>query len=457
MGALKTDLYQLTMAAGYFHRGMRDAVATCEMFVRRLPRPRRYLVAMGLDRVLDYLAELSFDAEQIEYLTTVPALADAMTPSFREYLSEFRFTGDVWAVPEGTVVFGGEPLLRVRAPLIEAQIVETFVLSAINHATMVASKAARVARAAAPATVLEFGTRRTHADAAIDAARAACVVGFAGTSNVEAGHRYGLPVMGTAAHMWTMAHDSEEESFEGYVAVFPNASLLLIDTYDTLRGASRAAEIARDKLKGVRIDSGDLEVQSREVRKVLDEAGCQDAKIVVSGDLNEYKIEALKRSGAPIDSYGVGTEVVTSLDAPSLGGVYKIVEIEREGQVRSIAKFSEGKATHPGAHQVHRRVGPEGWRGDVIALADERLDAAPDERLEALLEPVVQRGSRRPAEPYARVRERAMASLDALPESLRGLDDTTARYPVDVSPRLAALTEHVRAEHDAFAWSEGSD
>jgi nicotinate phosphoribosyltransferase len=463
VGALKTDLYQLTMAAGYFHRGMRDAVATCEMFVRRLPRKRRYLVAMGLCRVLDYLEALSFAPDQIEYLSTVPALADAMTPAFVEFLKGLRFTGDVWAVPEGTVMFAGEPFLRVRAPVIEAQLIETFVLSVMNHATMVASKAARVMHAAGDAAVLEFGSRRTHDEAAVDAARAACAVGFVGTSNVEAGRRFGLPVMGTAAHMWTMAHPSEQAAFEGYVAVFPNAAVLLIDTYDTLRGARLAAEVARDKLKGVRIDSGDLEGLSREVRAILDREGCSATKIVVSGDLNEHKIEALRARGAPIDVYGVGTEVVTSLDAPSLGGVYKIVALERDGVDRPIAKFSEGKATYPGAHQVTRYQRAGELAFDVLGLSDEVVPSPADTTGAPLLVPVM-RGGRRVssaggAGSFAEVSRHAKASLASLPESLRSLEvgDDASAYPVRISGALRALSERVREECGAQEFTEGSE
>jgi nicotinate phosphoribosyltransferase len=299
--ALHTDLYQLTMAAGYFHRGMTQATACCEMFVRRLPKRRRYLLAMGLERVLRYLEGLRFTREQIAYLATVPALRDAMTPDFQAFLAGFSFTGDVAAMPEGTVAFAGEPMVQITAPLVEAQIVETFLLSAVNHATMVASKAARVVQAAGSAQVIEFGGRRTHPEAAVDAARAAYAAGCVGTSNVEAGMRFGVPVMGTAAHMWTMAHPSEEAAFEGYTAVFPSASILLIDTYDTLRGAERAARIARDKLKGVRLDSGDLLVLSRAVRAILDEHGCTSAKIVASGDLNEYRIAELRAEGKRAD------------------------------------------------------------------------------------------------------------------------------------------------------------
>jgi nicotinate phosphoribosyltransferase len=447
--ALETDLYQLTMAAGYFHRGMTGAVATCEMFVRRLPKPRRYLLAMGLERVLAYLENLRFTDDEIAFLGTLPALRDAMTPAFASFLRELRFTGDVWAAPEGTVLFANEPLVRIRAPIAEAQLVETFLLSAINHATMVASKAARVVHAAGPCDVMEFGSRRAHPDAAVDAARAACCAGFAGTSNVEAGRRFGLPVLGTAAHMWTMAHATEEEAFANYVATFPNASILLIDTYDTARGARRAATVARDKLRGVRLDSGDLLALSREVRKILDENGCPSARIVASGDLNEHRIAELRASGAPIDVFGVGTDLVTSIDAPALGGVYKLVELERDGKATPIAKFSEGKATLPGAHQVHRFRGGRDGAGtlarDVIALADEPLPAD----AEPVLVQVVRAGARvAPPEPWHVVRDRSRRELASLPVELTRLEEpgpSWTGFRAAPSPRLQALVEEVRA------------
>lgn len=456
MEALKTDLYQLTMAAGYFHTGMAHKTATCEMFVRRLPKRRRYLVAMGIERVLGYLERLRFTDDQIAYLSRVPALRDAMTPEFQAFLRDLRFTGDAWALPEGTVVTANEPFLRVRAPIIEAQLIETFALSVINHATVVASKAARIVRAAGDAQVVEFGSRRTHPEAAVDAARAACAVGCAGTSNLEAGMRYDLPVVGTAAHMWTMAHPTEESSFENYVRVFPNASILLIDTYDTLTGAERAAKIAREKLKGVRLDSGDLSALSRGVRKILDDAGLKDTKIVASGDLNEYKIEALRKAGAPIDIYGVGTDLVTSLDAPSLGGVYKLVEIDGS----PIAKFSEGKATLPGAHQVFRFRGEGGaLERDIIALDTE----SPEDLAEGsarVPEPLLIKafqGGRRVRDPEAldAIRARAKRDLDALPAGFHGLDEGGAVLTASLSARLTSLIEEVRARVAPPSAAEG--
>lgn len=452
--ALSTDLYQLTMAAGYFHRGFADRTATCELFVRRLPAARRFLVALGIDRLVDELASLTFAEEDIAFLRSVPALEHAMTPAFCDYLRAFRFSGDVAAVAEGTVVFANEPLLRVRAPIIEAQILETLALSIINHATMIGSKAARVVLAAKGRACVEFGTRRTHPAAAIDAARAAYAAGFAGTSNVEAARRYGIPVLGTAAHMWTMAHPSEEASFEGYFAVFPTSSILLIDTYDTPRGAMRAARVARDKLVGVRIDSGDLTALSKQVRAILDEEGAPQAKIVASGDLNERIIEELLLADAPIDTFGIGTELVCSVDAPSLGGVYKLVAIDdgEGGKDRPIAKFSEGKATMPGPHQVVRFSAGGVFERDVVML-DSEAPAAVERGGEPLLSDALVKGARvREAAPIQAVRARVAAQLAALPEQQRRLDpgrrsDGTlvAPYPVETSDALRALTERLRS------------
>lgn len=261
--------------------------------------------------------------------------------------------------------------------------------------------------------------------------------------------RFGIPVMGTAAHMWTMAHPSEEEAFASYVATFPNASILLIDTYDTLRGAERAARIAKDKLKGVRLDSGDLLALSRGVRQILDENGCRSAKIVASGDLNEHRIAELCAAGAPIDSYGVGTDLVTSIDAPALGGVYKIVELERDGGHMPIAKFSEGKATLPGPHQVFRFRDEKGMLArDVIALADERPETLGEGRAEALLAPVMTAGKRvGPPVPLATIRERAAREMASLPAGLREIPEPTPMWTPflpSVSPRLTDLVETVR-------------
>jgi nicotinate phosphoribosyltransferase len=447
--ALLTDLYQLTMAAGYFHRGLRDTRAVCELFVRRLPSARRYLAANGVEAALAFLADFRLDDDQVGFLASLPALRDAMTPELMRYLRELRFRGDVWTVDEGTVVFGGAPIMRVEAPLIEAQLCETFLLSAVNHGTMIASKAARMVRAARGAGVVEFGTRRTHPHAAVDAARAAYLVGAIGTSNVEAGRRFGIPVLGTAAHMWTMVHDSEEQAFENYAATFPNATTLLIDTYDTVRGAERAAAAARERLAGVRLDSGDLLALSKAVRAVLDGHGLTGARIMASGDLNEHKIESLLAAGAPIDLFGVGTELVCCNDAPSLGGVYKVVEYARDGRVVPIAKLSEGKATYPGPHPVYRRRRAGAPVEDIIALASE----PPPAGSEPLLRLRIRAGER--VDGPARLddsRAHAIAELGALAEELHRLEPPAGPvYPVRTSAALEALVASVRAAHDAAA------
>ncbi len=351
--ALATDLYELTMAGAYFVNRV-TATATFELFVRELPPQRSFLVAAGLAPVLDYLEDLRFTGADVDYLRTVPAFADVQAEFF-EYLHAFRFSGEVWAIPEGTVVFPNEPFVRVTAPIIEAQIVETFMLASVNFQTMIASKAARVVAAAAGRDVVEFGSRRAHGtEAAMYAARAAYIAGCAGTSNVEAGLRFGVPVFGTIAHSWVMAFDDEVEAFCRYLRAFPRNATLLIDTYDTVAAARRIVG-AGLRPQAVRLDSGSLADLSRAVRRVLDEGGLQSTRIFASGDLDEGQIAALVGAGAPIDAFGVGTRLSTSSDAPSVGGVYKLVEIEVDHTVRRTIKTSPGKTTLPGRKQVWRR------------------------------------------------------------------------------------------------------
>lgn len=450
LGPLATDLYQLTMAVGYFERGFRDQIATCEMFVRRLPVTRRYLVVNGIEDTLRYVEALRFGEEDIAFLKSLPSLGPAITPAFADYLRAFRFTGDVWAMHEGSIAFENEPFVRVRAPIIEAQILETYLLSAINHGTMIASKAARIVHAAKGRIVVEFGTRRTHPAAAIDATRAAYAAGFAGTSNVEASRQFGIPVLGTAAHMWTMAHPSEEEAFRGYFSVFPESSILLIDTYDTPRGALRAARVCRDKLRGVRLDSGDLGALAVQVRGILDAEGAKGAKIVASGDLNEHSIATLLAGGAPIDTFGVGTELVCSVDAPSLGGVYKLVELFDGKTTRPIAKFSEGKGTQPGAHQVLRVSDEQGrYARDVVALESEETPTlASGQTCAPLLSLAIEAGTRvRPPAALDEVRAHVARGLAALSPELHDLSPRTSStpgYSVQPSQRLLALQAEVR-------------
>ena len=315
------DLYELTMAASYFAHGMNEP-ATFELSVRQLPPGRGFLVACGLEDALAYLDGLAFSDDTIDYLRSLGTFDEA----FLEHLADLRFTGDAWAVPEGETVFAAEPLLRVTAPLIEAQLAETFLLNAITFQTMIATKAARIALACGDRTFVDFSGRRDHgAGAALGVARASCVGGASGTSNVLAGQVYGLDLSGTMAHSYVLSFPDEAEAFRAYPRDFPERAVLLIDTYDTIEGARRAAAVANElraegvTIRAVRLDSGDLGALARSVRAVLDEAGCGDIRIFASSDLDEYRIGELLAQGAPIDAFGVGTRLGTSADAPSSG------------------------------------------------------------------------------------------------------------------------------------------
>src|SRR6266404_7246940 len=349
---LLTDLYELTMAAGYLETNF-DARVSFELFVRSLPQRRNYLVAAGLDQALDFLENVQFSEEEIAYLRKQPVFAPTSSDFFK-YLAQFRFSGDVWAMPEGTVVFPGEPILRVTAPIVEAQIVETFLLATINFQTMIASKAARITQAADGRPVIEFGTRRAHGiESGVLAARAAIIGGCQGTSNVAAGHQFGIPVYGTQAHSWIMAYEDEAEAFQRFLDIFPDHAVLLVDTYDVRAAVEKIISAGR-KPRGVRLDSGDLAGDSAWARARLDQAGWKDVIVFASGDLDEDRIFSLLAEGARIDNFGVGTALVTSNDSPTLGVIYKLVEIEIGGEVRSAAKFSVAKVTYPGRKQVYR-------------------------------------------------------------------------------------------------------
>lgn len=431
--ALATDLYELTMAAAYFCNDIR-ASATFELFVRELPPHRRFLLVAGIEQVLEYLEELRFTGEDIHYLRNHPSFAH-VPASFFESLARFRFQGEVWAVPEGTPVFATEPIVRVTAPILQAQIVETFVLATVNFQTMIASKAARVVSAARGRPVIEFGSRRAHgSEAALYAARAAYIGGCTGTSNVEAGLHFAIPTFGTIAHSWVMSFDDELVAFTTYMRTFPHATTLLIDTYDTVAAARRIVA-AGLRPQAVRIDSGDLGTLSREVRRVLDEGGLGSTKIFASGDLDEYRVDELLREGAPIDVFGVGTRLSTSADAPNLGGVYKLVEVTSDHAVKAKVKTSPGKGTLPGKKQVWRLTTGAGTIvEDWISLADE---PPPRPGAEPLLQCMMRDGRRlQPASTATLLRERAAALLTLLPAELRSLTDGPA-VPVRITPRLA--------------------
>lgn len=435
MSALLTDLYQLTMAAGYWLAGKTAERATFELYVRRLPANRNFILAAGLQQATDYLLNLRFSEEDIRYLRGLSQFA-RLPEAFFDSLRAFRFTGDVFAAPEGTPLFAGEPLLTLRAPLMEAQIPETYLLATLGFQSLIATKAARMVEAAGGRGVVEFGTRRAHSpEAGVLAGRASYIGGCLGTSNTLAGQRFGIPVYGTAAHSWVMSFPTELEAFRRLQELLGPATTYLIDSYDTLEGARRAASLG-EPLWGVRLDSGNLVELARAVRGILDGAGLHGAKIMATGDLNEYKILELVASGAPIDSFGVGTELATSSDAPSLGAVYKLVEMEVAGERRYTAKYSEDKATLPGAKQVFRYADR-----DVIGRAGE----CPAPVCEALLRPVILQGKRVQELPSAaEARARAQAALERMPKKLRSLFECDPAYPVELSDELRHLMEEVR-------------
>jgi nicotinate phosphoribosyltransferase len=423
-----TDLYQLTMMAGYFSTGMACKRATFELFVRRLPPHRAYLVFAGLEQAIGDLLALAFSPDQIEGIRRFPAFT-RVDPSFFAKLGSLRFEGDVWAVPEGTIVFSGETLLRVTAPLPQAQWVETFLLASLSYPTLVASKAARVVTAAKGRTLLDYGARRGHGPhSGLLAARASYIAGFGGTSHAEAARLLGIPASGTMAHSWVQSFDSEAEAFAAYARAFPGATTLLIDTYDTLEGARKAAAIDPPVL-AIRIDSGDLESLARQARKILDERNRTMVKIVASGDLEEYQIARLVASTAPIDGFGVGTELITSRDAPALSMIYKLVEIDGEGRF----KLSPGKKTYPMAKQVYRqRDGNGRFRGDLVTRSDETAEG------EALLVPIVRAGELVGELPAIEtIRARCAQQLASLPEKLKSLD-AAPDYPIAYSDLLEA-------------------
>lgn len=405
------------MAAGYEAAGKVGERASFELFVRRLPERREFLIAAGLAQAVDYLLNLRFEEREIAYLRGLPQFVNA-SATFWDLLRGLRFTGDLWAVPEGTPMLAGEPLLTVRAPLVEAQIPETYLLSVVGFQTMIASKAARVVEAAEGRAVVEFGTRRAHSPGAGTlAARAAYIGGCVGTSNVEAGLTYGVPVMGTAAHSFVQSFQSELESHRQLQALMGESAVYLVDTYDSREGTRMAASLGRP-LWGVRLDSGDLVAESKMARAILDEAGLPEAKVMVSGDINEYKIRDMLAAHAPIDAFGVGTELSTSADAPSLGVVYKLVEIDG----RSTGKLSPGKRTYPGVKQVFRF--PD---RDVVSLASD-CPCAEDPPPRPLLRPVILGGQLvEPLPGLGEARERARGPRPPRVEFSAGLEALLAR------------------------------
>jgi nicotinate phosphoribosyltransferase len=434
--ALFTDLYELTMLQAYCDEGMAEE-AVFDLYVRSLPRTRNFLVAGGLEQALEYLEELQFSPQSLDFLDSLKLFSS----SFLDQLARFRFSGQVRAVPEGTVLFPGEPLLEVTAPIPEAQLVETYLLNQVTFQTVIASKGARAVLTAQGRTLVDFGSRRAHgSDAGLKAARALYISGYDSTSNVLAGRLYGIPVAGTMAHSYIEAHDSELEAFRAFLRSYPE-TILLVDTYDTEAGVLKAADVARNMagahVRAVRLDSGDLSELAKRARRILDEAGLHDVGVFASGGLDEYEIRRLLSSGAPINGFGVGTAAVVSNDAPDLDSAYKLVSYAGRPRL----KLSTDKVTLPGKKQVFRRYRDGRMAGDLIALAEEQHEGEP------LLEEVMRGGRRTEAgtKTITAVRERARRQLETLPPSLRVLDQAPEPYPTGLSEGLERESREVRA------------
>ncbi|MCC8986456.1 MAG: nicotinate phosphoribosyltransferase [Candidatus Contendobacter sp.] len=436
--ALLTDLYQFTMLQAYHAEGMNEP-AVFELFSRRLPPERGFLLAAGLEQALDFLENLRFTAAELDWLTD----CGRFSPEFVAAFEHFHFTGRVDALPEGTAFFANEPVLRVIAPLSQAQLVESRLINLIHFQTLIASKAARCVLAAPNTLLVDFGMRRAHgAEAALLAARANYLAGFAGSATVLAGMQFGIPLFGTMAHSLIQAHDREEEAFERFAAAQPGNVTLLIDTYDTEAAARKLVNLAPRLqqrgivIKGVRIDSGDLAEHARQVRRILDEGGLSDVTILGSGDLDEHRIAELLALGAPFNGFGIGTRLDASTDVPTLDMVYKLQEYA--GRPRR--KRSEGKATWPGRKQVYRRIAEDGtFISDCLGLADQPQPGEP------LLQPVMRDGKRlAPPESLAEIRARVQQQLAALPPALRA--NQTEPYPVEIAPGLQELAAQLDRE-----------
>ncbi|MGB7256989.1 MAG: nicotinate phosphoribosyltransferase [Pseudolabrys sp.] len=439
ISSLLTDLYELNMAQAYLDRG-ESGEAVFEFFVRKLPERRGFLMAAGLETALDYLETIRFSADDIDWL----AKTGRFKKNLLDYLAGFRFTGDVHAMAEGTICFPHEPILRITAPLPVAQIVETRLINIMQFQSMIASKAARMVLAANGKTLVDFGLRSAHgAEAGLMSARASYIAGFAGAANVLAGEIFGIPIFGTMAHSYVQVHDDESAAFENFARARPDNLVLLIDTYDTEAGARKVVALAPKlkeigaTLRAVRIDSGDLTAMAKKVRRILDDGGLKDVTIFVSGGVNEDVLTAMRKAGAPIDGFGIGANLDTSQDAPTLDCAYKLQEYA--GAPRR--KLSEGKATWPGRKQVWRTYNADGgMRGDTLSLESDKQAG------EALIVPVMKGGKPvAPAPTLAATREHAARELKRLPKALQQLEPGVA-YPVTVADALKALAAQVDAK-----------
>lgn len=444
--ALFTDLYELTMLRAYRELGI-DQTAVFSLFVRRLPAERNFLVAAGLEDFLRAVEDLRFTEADLAYL-----LAQGFPATLVDWLGTFRFSGDIHAMPEGTVFFENEAIVEVVAPMAEAQLIETLAINQIGFPSLIASKTARIVDAAKGRRVIDFGGRRAHGiDAAVTGARAAYVGGAEATANTLAGRLYGIPVAGTMAHSFVQSFHDEMDAFRAFAKVYPE-TVLLVDTYDALQGVRKVVRLAEElgdafRVRAIRIDSGDLVALSKEARKILDDSGLPHVQIVASGGLDEYRIAEILGHGAPIDVFGVGTDLAVSGDAPALDVVYKLTEFGGEGRV----KLSVGKRSLPGRKQIFRRYEGGIAAGDTIARAEEILPEKP------LLQPVMRGGARLlDPEPLAAIRARCRAELDRLPQEIRTVGRPQRPYPVAISPALDAEDRSVREALTRTALS-GSD
>lgn len=438
--ALLTDLYQLTMNASYFDNGKADEIASFEMFVRTLPKDWGYLVAVGIDEAIDYACGVRFTDDDVAYLQGLGMFSD----DYLDYLRHFRFEGEMIAVAEGTPITNNSPILRVTAKRPQAQLLETALLNIVNFQTLIASKASRVVNAAGRSQVVDFGLRRAQGfDAGVKGARAAYIAGVVATSNVEAAKDYGIPPSGTMAHSYIMGFTDEADAFRAYAHTFPDDSIFLIDTYDTVQGAKRAAVVAKEMetlghhLKAVRLDSGNMRGLSKKIRGILDKADLKYVKIVVSSDLNEYKIDAFTRHGAPIDSYGVGTEMITAKPVAALGGVYKLVEDNLGPRI----KLSDSKRTYPGRKQLCRIEQNNRYAHDILQLDEEASIGTP------LLRKVAENGYRlKKRLTLQKIRDYSVESVAKLPDTCKKIRKPQP-YELCISKKLQALTVKLTKEY----------
>ncbi len=432
--ALLTDLYELTMAQVYFKKGM-NKTAVFDFYTRPVEK-RSYLINAGLEQLIYYLENVRFSQEDIDYLRSLNLFEE----DFLDYLKNFRFTGNLYAIEEGEIIFPNEPVVQIEAPLIEAQIIETFVINTLQLPILVATKSMRCYSVARGTILVDFGLRRAHGtDAGMKAARASFIGGFAGTSNVLAGKEYNIPVFGTMAHSFILAHENEEEAFEDFAKMYPENTIFLVDTFNTVEGVKKAVKVAKKlglkTFKGIRLDSGDLLSLSKEARKILDENGFKDVKIIVSGGINEYKIKKLLDEGAPIDGWGVGTELVVSADVPYLDCAYKLVEYNG----RPVMKFSKRKMTLPYRKQVYRFYENGVFKKDVIAKYNENIEGG-----KPLLKQYIKDGKLISKLPDINsIKEKAIKSFESLPDQYKDIEKTVHYIP-EISLEIKKAVEELK-------------